>query len=303
MGYNNNNAGMHMIRYAAKNYYDDLGYYDRLAEREYKQELKMKREQEEKDAQKIEKSKTNTVRRKRNKNRNRQKLIPYTETIAKKYFENTMHLDANIYLISVERKLDIYDALCECEKLCSEDSRMIDNVNPLRQLTSFEKVNVFLNLLADKMGCNVCEFILPDEEKRKKKVYRILDDLHANVIDDPDVPAFYEITEADDEDVEYVVESISLVPYKYLDFELSDCMMEYSFVKISSKTGDSKPSYVFYVSLRALTLTRGSCYAPTNAKRMDEIWKFKYMSRGSEIVRENKGKIADFFEELKELWS
>lgn len=34
MGYNNNYAGMHMIRYSRYGQYDDLKYYDKLAEQE-----------------------------------------------------------------------------------------------------------------------------------------------------------------------------------------------------------------------------------------------------------------------------
>ena len=44
MGYNNNHAGMHMIWYHRRNSYDDLEYYDRLAETQQKQkELLAKR--------------------------------------------------------------------------------------------------------------------------------------------------------------------------------------------------------------------------------------------------------------------
>lgn len=34
MGYNNNYAGMHMVRFTHYGQYDDLEYYDKLAEKE-----------------------------------------------------------------------------------------------------------------------------------------------------------------------------------------------------------------------------------------------------------------------------
>lgn len=282
MGYNNNNAGMHVIRHTAKNYYDDLEYYDRLAEEQFEQELEKKRAEEKKKKEK-----------KKKKNHNAQQSMKIKKPIEHKYFNCDIEWYENIYLISVERKLDIYNALCECEKLCSEDSRMTDNINPLYRLTSLEKVNVFLNLLADKMGCNVCDFISFNAEKRRKRLYKILDDLHTSVFDCYLAPIFdYDTTEDDDEDADDIVEIISIIPDTYLALERLDCMMEYSFVKITPKTSDEEPVFVFCVSA-------GERY-DTPVKVVNEISKFKYMRPGSEVAREHEGKIADFFEELSE---
>ena len=50
---------MHVIRHTAKNYYDDLEYYDRLAEEQFEQELEKKRAEEKKKKKKQKKKNHN----------------------------------------------------------------------------------------------------------------------------------------------------------------------------------------------------------------------------------------------------
>lgn len=312
MGYNNNHAGMHMIWYRRNNFYDDLEYYDRLAEEKRKKHELAKRmldmeEKEKKDdvkpTENVEEAKLQPQKKKKKKSQNNQN-IPKVEqqkkekVIDDKYFKNTIDWYANIYLIAFERKLDIFDVICECEHLCEEDLRMQEGYrNFFDPVTILDKTIVFLNLLADKMGCDVYEFIFPNSEMRARRVYRILDKLDEKYCDSiSSICAFeYGVEGEKDEDEEFIYERFSLNQYMYLDIKTSaddipECHMEYYFNKITAKDESERPIYTLSVMAK-------ETYSLT--KKSQE---FNFMFGGSDIISENEGRLAEFFEKLKKTY-
>ena len=315
MGYNNNHAGMHMIWYHRRNSYDDLEYYDRLAERQQKQKelakkvLEMEKEEKTVDVKpivEVEQTKPQPPKKKKKKPQNNNHKPQQVEQSKKekviddKYFKNTVDWYANIYLIAFERKLDIFDAICECESLCEEDLRMSDGYrNFFDPVTVLDKTIVFLNMLADKMGCDVYEFIFPNAEMRSRRVYRILDKLDERYCSDISAVCAFEYGVAgegeDEEDEEYIVESFSLNNFMYMNInrkvdDIPECHMEYYFNKITAKDGSEKPIYTC------------SVMAKEHYSLSSKSQTFNFMFGGSDIISEKEGRLADFFEKLKKVY-
>lgn len=68
--------------------------------------------------------------------------------------------------LSVEWSKRTFNDVCECEHLCEEDVRMSRDYNYFfNSVTNLDRTIVFLNLLADKIGCDIYEFIFPIREK------------------------------------------------------------------------------------------------------------------------------------------
>lgn len=307
MGYNNNHAGMHMIWYHRRNSYDDLEYYDRLAEENRKKKELAKKVQdmeneEKKDVAKpVEKAASQPNKKKKpqsNQNHPKAELPKKEKIIDDKYFKNTIDWYANIYLIAFERKLDIFDSICECEHLCEEDLRMQDGYrNFFEPVTVLDKTIVFLNLLADKMGCDVYEFIFPNSEMRSRRVYRILDKLDERYCNSISSTCAFEygVEGENDEDEEYIYERFSLNQYIYLDLKTSvddipECHMEYYFNKITAKDDSERPIYTLSVMAK-------DNYTLTKKNQV-----FNFMFGGADIISENEGRLADFFENLKKTY-
>lgn len=301
-----------MIWYRRRNSYDDLEYYDRLAEENRKKKELAKKvwdmESEEKkdsmksiekvDAAKLQPSKKKKKKPENNQNMTKVEKPKKEKVIDDKYFKNTIDWYANIYLIAFERKLDIFDVICECEHLCEEDLRMQEGYrNFFDPVTILDKTIVFLNLLADKMGCDVYEFIFPNSEMRARRVYRILDKLdekYCNSISS--ICAFeYGVEGESDEDEEYVYERFSLNQYMYLDIktnaeDIPECHMEYYFNKITAKDDSERPIYTLSVMAK-------DDYSLTKKNQ-----EFNFMFGGSDVISENEGRLADFFEKLKKTY-
>jgi hypothetical protein len=321
MGYNNNHAGMHMIWYRRRNSYENLEYYDRLAEESSRKKKELSRKvqtmnNEEKEEVKevvIEKveaisnstqtQNTNQNKKKKHKSGNQNKKNKKPDEQSKKekviddeYFQNTIDWYANIYLVAFERKLDIYEDVCECERLCEADVRMADGyADFFNPVTNLDKTIVFLNMLADKMDCDVYEFVFPSADMRSRRVYRALDRLEEQYGKTSSVTyAFdYGVEEEDDEEKDYVVERFSLNQYMYLNIhtttdDVPNCHMEYYFNKISKKDNTEKPIYTFTVMAN-----NEYSFLRTNSQA------FNYMSGGSDIISETEGRLADFFEKVK----
>lgn len=310
MGYNNNHAGMHMIWYRRRNSYDDLEYYDRLAEENRKKKELAKKvwdmeSEEKKDSmksiEKVDAVKLQPSKKKKpenNQNMTKVEKAKKEKVIDDKYFKNTIDWYANIYLIAFERKLDIFDVICECEHLCEEDLRMQEGYrNFFDPVTILDKTIVFLNLLADKMGCDVYEFIFPNSEMRARRVYRILDKLDEKYCNSISSRCAFEygVEGESDEDEEYVYERFSLNQYMYLDIktnaeDIPECHMEYYFNKISAKDNSERPIYTLSVMAK-------DDYSLTKKNQ-----EFNFMFGGSDIISENEGRLADFFEKLKKTY-
>lgn len=304
MGYNNNHAGMHMIYYNRRNSCEDLEYYDRLAEKVRKKEENTQRLQStEKTAESknhiagnvcensnIQPQKSNKKEwENQNRNKHQKERPGKTKIIDDMYFRNTIDWYANIYLLAFERKLDIYDDICECEYLCEQDIRMSEKyLNSLEPITVIDKTSVFLNLLADRMGCDVCEFIIPNNESRSKRVYRLLDKLEKTYCNSKSVTYAFEYSVEEDE--EYICERLSLNQFMYLDLPVSDgkfpkCNMEYYFDKLTFEDEKQKPIYTFNVTTRVFHPYNNQC--------------FNFMYGGAEIISETQGRLKDFFERTK----
>ena len=156
MGYNNNFAGMHFMRYKQYAQYEDLAYYDKLAEEKRKQEKEKEVAlKEEKKAEKATKNK-------------KEKFI------SDEQMEISFDIYANIFIIAFDRKIDIYQSIKECEFLCEKDE--IVGQTHAFALNPLEKSVVFLGLLAEKMNCKITDFFALNLEDRKKIAYRILKD-------------------------------------------------------------------------------------------------------------------------------
>ena len=111
MGYNNNYAGMHMIRYSRYGQYDDLKYYDKLAEQE-------------KQCKKVNARPENSNSEDR-KNKFKKKLVDLNnkygggygvdELIDAHHFVYSNIVMSNVMIIAMKNKKDIYEILTECE--------------------------------------------------------------------------------------------------------------------------------------------------------------------------------------------
>lgn len=171
MSYNNNNAGMHFVRYKGADL-DDLNYYDRLASEEFR-----KKKEERKQAQEKQKE-TERINNKHQPNKKTNNKIKEdsdqagVKAIDDKYFETGVNWFSNLFLIAYEKNIDIYDAVCECELLCEEDYRMR---NEWSSLTELGKSMIFLKMLSDKTGISMEELCSLSEEVVKERVYKHID--------------------------------------------------------------------------------------------------------------------------------
>lgn len=147
------------------------------------------------------------------------------------------------------------------------------------------------------MGCDVYEFIFPNSEMRARRVYRILDKLDEKYCDSiSSICAFeYGVEGEKDEDEEFIYERFLLNQYMYLDIKTSaddipECHMEYYFNKITAKDESERPIYTLSVMAK-------ETYSLT--KKSQE---FNFMFGGSDIISENEGRLAEFFEKLKKTY-
>ena len=188
MGYNNHHAGMHMIwhrRYAA---YDDLDYYDKLAE---EKRIQARIEKENGEIVEMDKQENTGQKptqqniKKKQKSKSRQNTmekpkIPYgTEKVIDiQYFSRMDLVSKNLMFMALKNKIDIGKILCEVEDIMKQDERTNAAINnSWSWMPILEKAMIFLSILADKLNCSVQEFFIDNEEVRKKYIYKLLDEI------------------------------------------------------------------------------------------------------------------------------
>lgn len=311
MGYNNNHAGMHMIWYRHYGEYDDLDYYDRIAEMNTRKKAKQTPLVKNEDAsaifetiknnvvseEKVVKSQKNTMvqnsqpapSKKNNMNKPHGFEIKVPEfgkeqIIDIEYFvglpETVM---ANMMMIAIKNKKDIYEILVECEDKMKKDKRT--NPDPKSDWSKMPKLMpaiIFLSLVADKLDCAVYELFIDDFKRREKFVYGIIDyvrdymhSVKYSIWDYGEVAqsgaAYFGIG---DFDLAYGMVGTDKVRYPI------SAGMSLEFVKDVFDNGEVN----YAISFGNLTIYNYS--------------KYDYSLKGAYLLEESEGKLKDFIEEM-----
>ena len=172
MGYNNNYAGMHMIWYGIGKSYDDLDYYDKLAEKNRKNRVFTMNIHDTvtEENEKIVEKKENKSKKKKNKNQ-REDQFEIKEYIDGKQFANYDIITRNAAFYALKKKKDISYMVYELEAIMRYDKGMIRN----RILPMLEKGMIFLSVLAEKLECSIYDLLRNTDEERKEYIYDLLD--------------------------------------------------------------------------------------------------------------------------------
>lgn len=279
MGYNNHHAGMHMIwhrRYAA---YEDLTYYDKLAE---EKSIRAKTEKEDKvivemnTQENTSQKPTRQNTKKKQKNKSNQNTmekpkIPYgTEKVIEiQHFTKMELVSKNLMFIALKNKIDIGKILCDVENIMKQDERT--NAAPNNSwswMTILEKATIFLSILADKLNCSIQEFFIDNEEVCKKYIYKLLDEIKDWEWDEGYIDA--ETGEAE----------IRICCFGgYTPIDLFSSSMD---LVISREYHDGIPNYVLSygdLSIRPLSM-------------------YDYLIKGAYLLEEEEGKLKELVERL-----
>lgn len=277
MGYNNNNAGMHMVWNRRYGEYDDLSYYDRYYTKRAADKKEVQNEHME-DKMSLSSS-CKKISTKSNNNskkqyfRSEQNVYDKKQVIDIHHFKELSHLVmANVMMLSIQKKIDIRGALDECERLMKEDFRT--NPSPGRGLSWHPKLEysfVFLSILADKLGCEVYDFFIDDEERRKRFVYNLLEE-----VDERDWDGY---VEGDTGEAEM---EISCFDYVYDMTTKLASAFENMPLAIEKRIYDEKVYYT--ISFGDLTVS--------------EKTKDNYCIKGAYIWEEENGKLQEYTEHL-----
>lgn len=203
MGYNNNNAGMHLMRWIDRSMRNDLKRYDEIASRPkpIKKEEKptieeiltpvtittTKKKVEEIDIKTVQpqidtKPISNNKSKRKHKSKDNESPVYGTEMVIDwKHFEIYHAIMANIMIIAIQHKKDILKILLECEKLMQLDKRT--NASPESDwncMYDSERVFIFLSMVADKLECNISDLFIDDPNSRKEFIYNLLDYIKQN---------------------------------------------------------------------------------------------------------------------------
>ena len=187
MGRNNHHAGLHMIRFSKYGQYDDLDFYDRLVQQ---RRVLLEAEMDEQNPNAIEditqiESKDTKPKKKHKKKENKNTYDPWniqiqygTEEVLdiQRIIGPYQDMMANIMVLALKHKKDIYSILSECEDVFSKDSRI--NPPPKTDWCLCPKLDhsiAFLSLVAEKLDCNLYDFFIDNKLERQKIVYRVID--------------------------------------------------------------------------------------------------------------------------------
>ena len=279
MGYNNHHAGMHMIwhrRYAA---YDDLDYYDKLAE---EKRIQARIEKENGEIVEMDKQENTGQKptqqniKKKQKSKRRQNTmekpkIPYgTEKVIDiQYFSRMDLVSKNLMFMALKNKIDIGKILCEVEDIMKQDERTNAAINnSWSWMPILEKAMIFLSILADKLNCSVQEFFIDNEEVRKKYIYKLLDEIKDWEWDEGCIDA--ETGEAE------------IRICNYGDSELIDLFSPSMDLTINREYYNGVPNYTLSfgdLSIRPLSM-------------------YDYLIKGAYLLEEEEGKLKELVERL-----
>lgn len=286
MGYNNNHAGMHMVWHRKYAPYDDLEYYDKLMAKKESQRLA----EHEKNIHKSKSTKVKKDKNNKKSNVSNKPMVQNKRLIADLFFDKAVDVYSNIFLLAFEHKLDIYNAVVECEYACQNDE-IVGATFGFNLPTLLEKSIIYFYLLADKMGCDAYEFFAMNKEVRRKKVYKILSELESKYEKSSSVIYMFDFSqgsEVNDENEEFVITRLSFNQFMYLGLHgtpdnLPECHMHYYIDKISKKNCD-EDEYALFVSM----------YDYQSQIKQE----FHYMYGGGVVLSEKSGQMADFFENI-----
>ena len=311
MGYNNNHSGMHMIwhrRYAA---YDDLKYYDELVRQNTAKASNAKKTGvvQNQIVNKVTQTDSDEKAAKMEKNAdNKIELSRCTDSKQANAFENdiaanktaamgsateemtndkeTRHIIdleehykfaevvmANIMMIAIRDKTDVYSCLYECEEAMAKDTRMHTKSDFESPPPIMDAAFIFLSLLAEKMHCSIHEFFIDDPKRRQVFVYDLIDHIEKSYIRDS-------IVKYDDDDNYFEIDSYEFTG----DTQTEDPVyppwkvpcMKLEFHKFEDDNGKLSYGIVF-----------GDWYR-TGA----------YADNAAALWEETSGKLCDFFEEI-----
>lgn len=147
MGYNNHHAGLHMIQYGRYGQYDDLKYYDDLAN---------KKETKQHDVL------------------DNKKEIKQQDISLKNYELGNLPV-INILITAMKKKKDIYDIITACEDKIKNDPYLNDTPQSYQ-------IFVLLSLIADRLGCSLSSLFVDGKESRKTFIYELIDTLKSDDI-------------------------------------------------------------------------------------------------------------------------
>ena len=203
MGYNNNNAGMHLIWHRRRMSYDDLDRYDRLAEKKSREKKIIvpvstisaairddgKEQRKEVDGR-MNINQSNEVPKKQKQKKRSGKPKKQQELLFPKHpaygTEKIIDIDnlvgagivsQNLMLMALKREIDIKRILLEVEDIMKKDERTNPEPswnNAWSCLPMLDKSVIFLNVLAERLDCSLVEFFIDDEKSRKQFLYKFL---------------------------------------------------------------------------------------------------------------------------------
>ena len=279
MEYNNHHAGMHMIWHRHYAAYDDLDYYDKLAE---EKRIQARIEKENGEIVEMDKQENTGQKptqqniKKKQKSKSRQNTmekpkIPYgTEKVIDiQYFSRMDLVSKNLMFMALKNKIDIGKILCEVEDIMKQDERTNAAINnSWSWMPILEKAMIFLSILADKLNCSVQEFFIDNEEVRKKYIYKLLDEIKDWEWDEGCIDA--ETGEAE------------IRICNYGDSELIDLFSPSMDLTINREYYDGVPNYTLSfgdLSIRPLSM-------------------YDYLIKGAYLLEEEEGKLKELVERL-----
>lgn len=165
----------HCSRYKEKQSASEKQYKESQEKKKHEEELKTQKFQQKLDAMK----QVTNAKDKKHKESTNESII--TKCIDDNYFYDFVNAERNIFLIALEKKLDIYNIICECEQLCKDDSNMDSDESQFTYLTPLVRAQVFMNILADKMDCDAKDFVFMNKDECDKRykalINKMLDEL------------------------------------------------------------------------------------------------------------------------------
>ena len=169
MGYNNNNAGMHFIRYNRYAQYEDLAYYDKLAEKR-----KMEKGINTPAVNSSNKPVT-TDKNSKNKISERKAIIDISHIVVMNVATR------NILIYALQKKKDIYKIVSDADQLMLRDGRTSpeesEDIGRWQFVPALEKVTIFLSIISSKLECSLSDLFKDDEKLCKRVIYHLLEDI------------------------------------------------------------------------------------------------------------------------------
>lgn len=272
MGYNNNYAGMRMLRYSHYGQYDDLEYYNKLAEEE--------------NPCKKENDKAENSNNTDEKNKFKKRLVDLNnkygggygveELIEINHFVHSQIIRSNIMIIAMKNKKDIYETLVECENIMNNDYRT--NAVPTiaeSYMPKIDKCMIFMSLIAEKLNCTVWDFFINEPIQRRDFVYSLIKQLEMDAYLYPDDGEINMDKSAEffysNFDHTYGMSSVIHEPW-YCDMSLT----------FSKDIYEDEINYS--VSFGDMTININT--------------KFDYMCKGAYLWEEDSGELKDYIEKI-----